>query len=150
MEKTTKYQLLELQIPIAGAGQRIYFQDQPQLRSQSGTTVFIESIETFGITALALSPFSANTVATLADIINGVLVLNVGGYEDIQAVPLALLNRVNDHATIPFSWDLFTLNDLYKVDWTKSYVQIQAANAAAFSYIFGVRYRTTVGVRAAL
>lgn len=143
--KTTKYQLVELQIPIAAAGQRIYFQDQPQLRSQSGTMIFIQSIEVFSENAAPFSWLSNNIGAGAAEIQNGLLVLNVGGYEDIQGIPLAVLNRVigDPAAYIPSVYDLFLFNDLYKVDWTKSYVQLAAANAAAFSYLFGVRYRDT-------
>lgn len=146
--KTTKYQLVELQVPAAAtAGQRIFFQDQPQLRSQSGTQVFIESIETFGRVALALSPFSALPVAVAADIANAILVLNIAGYEDLQGVPLAVLNRVNPNAAIYQAsvQELFLLNDLYRVDWTKSYVQLQAAPSGNIAYLFGVRYRTTIG-----
>lgn len=151
--KTTKYQLVELQVPAtAVAGSRIYFQDQPQLRSQSGTAVYIESIETFADRALTASPFSPNTTATAADLTNGILVLNVKGYEDLQGIPLAVLNRVipdqNNYA--PAAWSLFELNDLYQVDWTKSYVQMVGAISGAVSYLFGVRYRTTLGVRAQL
>ncbi len=146
--KTTKYQLVELQVPAAAAaGQRIFFQDQPQLRSQSGTQIFIESVETFAAGALAISPFSALPVAVAADITNGILVLNIAGYEDLQGVPLAALNRVVPDAAayVPGVQDLFLLNDLYRVDWTKSYVQLQAAPSGNIAYLFGVRYRTTIG-----
>lgn len=152
-QKTTKYQLVELQVAAtATAGQRIFFQDQPQLRSQSGTMVFIESVETFSANAIVASPLSSRAVATGADIAAGVLVLNVAGYEDLQFIPLAALNRVipdtNNYA--PAVWNLFETNDLYKVDWTKSYVQLAAAPSGDISYLFGVRYRTAIGQRAAL
>lgn len=152
-QKTTKYQLVELQVSAAAtAGQRIFFQDQPQLRSQSGTMVFIESIETFADTALSASPLGSRVVAAPADIQAGVLVLNVAGYEDLQFIPLAALNRVIPNAAsyAPAVWNLFETNDLYKVDWTKSYVQLVAAPSGDISYLFGVRYRTAIGQRAAL
>jgi len=146
--KTTKYQLVELQVPAAAtAGQRIYFQDQPQLRSQSGRMTLIESVETFSDGALALSPFSSLPTATPADITNGILVLNIAGYEDLQGVPLAVLNRVIPDAAAyaPGVYDLFLTNDLYRVDWTKSYVQLQAAPSGNIAYLFGVRYAWVVG-----
>jgi len=145
--KSTKYQLFEVPIPAAAAaGQRIYIGDQPQLRSQSGQMVMIESIETFSNIALARSPFSVLTTALNVDIQNAVLVLNVAGYEDIQGVPLAVLNRIQG-AVAPnvFCQDLFTLNDLYRVDWTKSYIQLNGAPSGAIAYLFGVRYKTAVG-----
>ena len=145
--KSTKFQLFEVPIPAAAAaGQRIYIGDQPQLRSQSGQMVMIESIETFSNIALARSPFSVLTTALNVDIQNAVLVLNVAGYEDIQGVPLAVLNRIQG-AVAPnvFCQDLFTLNDLYRVDWTKSYIQLNGAPSGAIAYLFGVRYKTAVG-----
>jgi hypothetical protein len=147
--KTTKYQLVELPVPAtAAAGNRIYFQDQPQLRSQSGTAVFIESLEIFSNQAVTLSFLSGAAISTAAAIRNAMLVLNVFGYEDIQGVPLAALNRViaEDGANfVPGVFDLFELNDLFSVDWTKSYVQLSAGTGAAYSYLFGVRYRTENG-----
>jgi len=145
--KTTKYQLVELQIPAtAAAGQRFYFQDQPQLRSQSGTMVIIESIETFSDQAQTLSPLSNLAVAPVAAILNATLVLNIRGYDDINGIPLAALNRIiaDTAAFVPSVYDLFLLADLYAVDWTKSYVQVTAGTGAAYAYLFGVRYRTTL------
>jgi len=146
--KTTKFQLIELQVPAtAGAGTRVPIGDQPQLRSQSGTATFIESIETYSVNALTVSPISGLPVATAADIVNGVLVLNVKGYEDLQFIPLAAINRVwaDTAAFVPFVQDLFLLDDIYAVDWTKSYVQLGAAPSGAIAYLFGVRYRNSLG-----
>jgi len=105
--------------------------------------IFIQSIEVFASNAAPQSWLSNNTGAGAVEIENGLLVLNVGGYEDIQGLPLAVLNRVQSDpaAYIPSVYDLFLFNDLYKVDWTKSYVQLAVANAAPYSYLFGVRYR---------
>ena len=142
--KTTKYQLFEVPVPAAAAaGQRIYIGDQPQLRSQSGQMVIIQGIETFSAQALTKSPFSVNVTATPADIRNAILVINVGGFEDLQGIPLAVLNRVfaDTGATFaPYVDDQFLLNNLYRVDWTKSYVQLNAAPSGAIAYLFGVRY----------
>jgi len=138
---------VELQIPAAAvAGNRIYFQDQPILRSQSGTIVRIQTIEAFSAQALTLSPLSGVAVATAAALRNAVLVLNVGGYEDLQGIPLAALNHVyaeNGANFVPFVHEIFTLDDLYKIDWTKSYVQLTAGTGALYAYVFGVRYTST-------
>lgn len=148
MNKTTKYQLVELQIPAAGAaGQRFYFQDQPQLRSQSGRMIIIESIETFSDQAVPQSPLSNNPGPTVAQLTSAFLVLNIAGYEDLQLIPMAALNRVyadTGAGFVPFVHDLFTLADLYRVDWTKSYVQLAAAAGTAFAFLFGVRYRDNI------
>jgi hypothetical protein len=145
--KSTKYQLFELAVPAtAQPGQRIYIGDQPQLRSQSGQMVIIESIETFSVNALARSPFSVLTTALIADLQNAILVLNVGGFEDLQGVPLVLLNRIQTNLIANvFCQDLFTTDNLYRVDWTKSYIQLNAAPSGAIAYLFGVRYKTALG-----
>lgn len=152
MNKTTKYQLVELQVPATGAaGQRFYFQDQPQLRSQQGQMVIIESIETFSDQAVPNSPLSNNPGPTVAQLTSAFLVLNVRGYEDVQLVPLAAINRVyadTGAGFVPYVNDLFLLQDLYAVDWTKSYVQIAAAAGTAFAFLFGVRYRTNLATAA--
>lgn len=146
--KTTKYQLVDLAVPAnAAAGQRVYFQDQPQLRSQEGRTVIIESIETFSNQAVTLSFLSNNPVSTPAGILNAMLVLNVGGFENLQGVPLAALNRVyadTGAGFVPYVNSTFQLADLYRVDWSKSYVQLTAGTGALYSYLFGVRYRDNV------
>jgi hypothetical protein len=143
---TTKYQLFEVPVPAtAAAGQRIYIGDQPQLRSQSGQQVTIQGIETFSNQALTRSPFSVNVAPTAADIRNAILVINVAGFEDLQGIPLAVLNRIFAEAGanfVPFADEQFLLNNLIRVDWTKSYVQLNAAPSGAIAYLFGVRYAT--------
>lgn len=144
--KCRKYQLVENIIPATAASAgRFFFTDQPQLRSQTDQVVYIDAIETFSAQACTTSPLSNAAVAPVAAIRNAFLVLNVGGYEDLQYIPLAALNRVHaDTGAVfaPFVRDLFGLDSLIKVDWSKSYVQLPAAPAAPpFAYLFGVYYR---------
>lgn len=148
MFKTKKFQFVELVKPaaITSAGARIFFQDQPQLRSQQGQTIYIKSIETFSVLSVPVSFTTSNPVATQAAILNAGLVLNVAGYEDLQLIPLSILNRVVSDigaASIPYVWEKFLFKDLHKVDWTKSYLQFaQAPAGTLFSYVFGVHYDT--------
>lgn len=138
-----RYQLVELQVPAAGlgAGQRLYFQDQPQLRTQINQLVIIKAIETFNVLAVAKSP-SGVTVAAAADLANAFLVLNVAGTEEMQYIPLSVLNRVNVFtAGTSFVNDLFSLDYQYQIDWTKSYLQFGAAQSNIVSFIFGVYYQ---------
>lgn len=126
----------------------IYFQNQPQLQSVQGDKqVWIQAIETYSNQAVLSSPLTAgNAVATPRDIKNGVLVINVAGTDQYRYMPLAILNRVlPDNTTaanfVPSVYDLFLFADLYKVDWTKSYVQVTTTpSALPFSYLFGVYY----------
>jgi hypothetical protein len=145
--KTPMFQLVELIIPatVTGFGQFIYFQQQPQLQSTQGNqTVYVKGIDTFSNQAITTSPLTAGSpVASPADIMNGVLVLNIAGTLKFQNIPLALLNRVTQSpgAACPSVFDLFQLKNIWEIDWTKSYVTCVAAPTdAPFSYLFGVHY----------
>ncbi len=141
------FQLVELIIPATATGfnQFTYFQQQPQLQStDQNQTVYIKAIETFSVQALTTSPItSGSPVASEANIQNGVLVLNIAGTLKFQNIPLAILNRVvqSPGAACPSVYDLFQLKNIYKVDWTKSYVTtVGAPLNPPFSYLFGVHY----------
>jgi hypothetical protein len=88
-------------------------------------------------------------MAAPADLLNGTLTLNVAGTLDYQQIPLTSLNRayVDANAALGAAGtnnahvnDLFLFEDLYQVDWTKSYVQLIKAppGAVPYSYIFQV------------
>jgi hypothetical protein len=145
--KTPMFQLVELIIPatVVGFNQFTYFQQQPQLQStDQNQTVYIKAIETFSVQAVSTSPLTAGSpVASEPNIANGVLVLNIAGTLKFQNIPLSILNRViqSPGAACPGVFDLFQLKNIYKVDWTKSYVTtVNVPIAAPFSYLFGVHY----------
>jgi len=144
--KAKRFQLVELQIPVtvASAGQKVYFQDQPQLRTlKNSSTVFIQKIETYAAESVPFSPLSANPVAPAAAIKNAVIVLNVEGTEAFQYIPLARLNVIYPGAATgsPFTNQELYFKDLKDTDWSKSYIQFAAAPAGTpFSYLFGVYY----------
>jgi hypothetical protein len=150
MYRATASQTIELIVPsTAGANSPIYFQNQPQLQSVRGDRkIYIEGIETFNVNSLAASPLTAGSpVAANADIINATLTLNVAGTLQYQQIPMSSLVRgwvdglagsVNAHVE-----EIFGFEDLYEVDWTKSYVQLinGPVSAPPYSYIFNVYYR---------
>jgi len=144
--KAKRFQLVELQIPVtvASAGQKVYFQDQPQLRTLKGnSTVYIQKIETYSVESVPASPLSANPVANAAAIRNAVLVLNVEGTEAFQYIPLARLNTIYPGAATgsPYTNQELYFKDLKDTDWSKSYVQFAVAPAGTpFSYLFGIYY----------
>lgn len=145
--KTPKFQIVELIIPatVTTGNQNTYFQQQPQLQSTTGNqTIYIKAIETFSVQALTTSPVTASSpVASEANIANGVLVINVAGTLEFQMIPLAILNRIiqSPGAACPGVYDLFQCRNLFKVDWTKSYVTtVGVPIAPPFSYLFGVHY----------
>lgn len=144
--KAKRFQLVELLIPatVASAGQKVYFQDQPQLRTlKNSSTVYIQKIETYSEESVPFSPLSANAVADAAAIRNAVLVLNVEGTEAFQYIPLSRLNTVYNGAATgsPFTNQEMYFKDLKDTDWSKSYVQFATAPAGTpYSYLFGVYY----------
>ena len=152
MFKTPKFQLVELIVPTTAVSniQTIYFQSQPQLQSVSGDNrVYIKAIEVFTSEQLIKSPLTAgNPVALPIDIANAVLTLSVNGSLDFQFVPLARLVNVqsNTAGSNTTNGHLWLLEDVYKIDWSKSYVQtiIQPGTGGTtvppYSYFFGVHY----------
>jgi hypothetical protein len=140
------FQLVELIVNAVGNNLQIYFQQQPQLQSTTGSqNVWIKGIETFSNGALTNSPITtANAVATPADIANATLTIVESGTENKKQIPLARLNRSFASATgfVPFPPPLFRFKNLYTVDWTKCYLTMVVASVTPlpFSYLFGVYY----------
>ena len=148
MFRERRSQLLELIIPatITSANQKVYFQSQPQLQSiNMDRKVYLKKIEAYSSAMMNGSPLtSGNAVASPAAIINGVLTLNVKGSEDLQYIPLG--DMVNLQADTGGTFTVFNrqpymFEDLFEVDWSKSYVQLIGIPAGTpFSYIFKVSY----------
>lgn len=144
--KASKTVLVEVIVPATATSPgRFPFTDQPYLRTDNEKTVVIDAIELFSDQALPFSPISTTPVSTSGNIINGVLTLNVEGFEDFQSIPLVSLNRIHADtgaAFVPFVEDLFALNEVKKINWQKSYIQLVAApTAPPFSFLFQVYYR---------
>jgi hypothetical protein len=143
--KTPNFELVELICP-ANSGNRVFFQDVQQLRAQSGQNVEVVAIDAFSNQAVSLSP-TGNTMIAIADFKKAFLVLNEGGRELKNKIPLALLNRVDADFSVaanfvPGQVLPFEFESLRNVDWTKSYVMFASAPVAtSFSVLFGVHYR---------
>jgi hypothetical protein len=137
--KIQRYELVELLIP-AGAGNRVQFTDIPQLRTQNDQDIFVNQIEFFPLATYANSQTNQAIPGTPnAEIPKAVLCLYVQGEERIHYIPLAKLNTINSAA--PFNVIETEFDSLARVDWTKSYIQFNAA-VAGNPYIIplGVNY----------
>lgn len=139
--------LIELPIgPNAGALQPVYFQNQPQLQSVTGDqTVFILGLEAVSNLILTDSPLTpGNPVAAIGDLQNATLTLNVAGTLKYLMIPLILMHRAFSYG-INSAWvnDVFRLKNTYKVDWTKSYIQLINAPVTEppYSYLLNVYYQ---------
>lgn len=144
-----RFQLVELVVgtAVTGAQSKVNFQNQPQLQSISGTRqVFVEAIETYTNEDLATSPLTnGSAVATPAQLQNAVITLSVDTNLNFDSIPLASLHRINRSnagTSAPHVRDLFMVNQIWQIDWTKSFVTMPAAPAGQpYSYLFGVYYR---------
>jgi hypothetical protein len=139
--------LAEIKIPAnAQSGKNFQFNTQQQLQTVLGDQrVIVEAMETYPNTAMAKSPLTnTNVVAAAADIMNATLTLQFGTFQGISQFPLASLCRIipNPNSYSPAVFDLTMFREMFKIDWTKSYVTLTdtAPTATAFSYVFNVYY----------
>lgn len=139
--------LAEIVIPAnAQAGKTFTFKSQQQLQTVMGDQrVIVEAMETYSSSALSKSPItSTNVVAAAADIQNAVLTLQFGTFQGIAQFPLASLCRIipNSSSYTPAVFDLVLFREMYKIDWTKSYITLvsNAPTTSTFSYVFNVFY----------
>ena len=145
MSGTKRYQFVEVNIPgTVSAGGKVFIKDQPQLRTQTDQLVIIEAMETYDIAALAVSPAGVPMPST-ANLANTILVLNIAGYDNMQYIPLNVMNALASADTaVQRIWNTqgkFLFDQLWQVDWTKSYLQFGAAQAGGISFGLGIYYR---------
>jgi hypothetical protein len=142
-KRIARFEMVELLINAAVTRQN--FSDIPQLRSQKDQQIVIQKIQFFPLSIYANSQTTNATPGTpVAEVPKIVLTLYVRGEERIHFIPLAMLNNTQSDTGAgftPFQQEQIEFDDLLEVDWTKSYVQYNAA-AAGFPYIIplGVTY----------
>ena len=153
MFKTKKFTLIEVFVAasVTGANSRVYIQNQPQLQTiANDRTIFIKAIEAFSVEQITKSPLtSGNSVANAAAMKNATLTVVSKGTEDLQQIPLALLCRNLGSTAVPHVWEPFLLDNLFQVDWSKSYVQMVEAPSGPFSYLFGIHYSEAADIAGA-
>lgn len=142
---TKRFQFVEINVALnQAAGSKLFIKDQPQLRTQTDQLVIIESVETYDNVTLAFSPAGV-AMPTTAQLSNVVLNLNINGYDNIQYVPLNVLNAQASSATgVQRIWNQrgkMEFDNLWGIDWTKSYLQFGALQTAGISFGLGVYYR---------
>jgi len=141
--KARRYQLIELKVVDAlSAGNQLFFEDQPQLRSQPGQLVILDAMECYNRETSAVSPSGRQNVAA-ADLGKCFLVINIQGTDEMKYIPLNRLSPIlfAGSSSIPSVTSPLLFDAVANIDWTKSYVLAQGAVAAAQSFLFGVFYR---------
>ena len=152
MFKTKKFQLIELIInaTVTGNLQQTFFQSQPQLQSITGDKqVYVKAIEVYTKEDILFSPLtSGNPVASAIDLANATITFQIDGKQDLKYLPLTRIHLLNSNsAATPNSegW-LFLLKNIFKVDWTQTFIQTIVAPGGSgtttppFSYLIGVHY----------
>ena len=142
--KLTRFQLIEVAVPAAGlaVGQRLYIPDQPQLRTQTNQIIILKRLQPYDNVTNPTTPSGAATV-TVANLASSYLVINVAGTETMQFIPFVnLVNTVTTSTAVQRSYSNSQrlINNITRVDWTKSYIQVGSAIAAGVSYMIGVDY----------
>lgn len=137
--------LIEVVIPITfnGTLQKVKFQNQETLMSVTGKDVFIKAIEVLSNDFMSSSPLTAGVpVASPADIQNATMTLSAENDIFMDQCPLPDLVRLRSNlGSTPFSNQLFLLDDVNDVDWTKCFITvILAPIALPISYLINVHY----------
>lgn len=140
--KVKRFELVELLVPALSTG-RINFNTIPQLRNQANQIIVVKNIEVFAADTYANSQVT-NTIAgmPITEIPKACLTLYVNGEESTHLMPLArLVHSINQTSPTPSQLWVEGFDDLSNVDFDKSYVQFNAASAAAQYVIpFGITY----------
>lgn len=141
---TTRFQMIELPVgtQALGVGSRLKIPDQPQLRTQTNQVIVIQALRSYDAVATPNTPTGAVT-ASVAAVAAAFLVLNVAGTDTNLFIPLTdlVITATTDTAVQrAYNNTLYRLNNITKVDWSKSYLQLGAAVAANQSYLIGVHY----------
>jgi hypothetical protein len=142
--------LAEIIVPAnSKANKNFNFVFQQQLQTIMGNqTVTIEAMETYSDSHITFSPITtSNPVATAPDILNATLTLQFGTFQGVSQLPLASICRQIPYAnaaaqTTPGVYQLMMFREMFKIDWTKSYITLvaDAPTTTQFSYLFNMFY----------
>ena len=136
--------MIEIPVPAQGlgVGARLYIPDQPQLRTQTNQIVIIQRLQSYDVVTSPRTPSGAVVVDETV-LGSSYLVLNVFGTETVQFLPFVdLVNTATTDTGVQRSYNNngAVFNNITKVDWSKSYIQVGAAVAAGASYLLRVDY----------
>lgn len=148
-DATTRYDIVELDIPNSYTKSEINFADQEQLRSDGQWDIIIQGIETFTQFSQSLSGNDL-PLPNVAQLLQTSLILYIDGEESQYGIPLSQLHRVQ---CVDGSGNLVpNVRTLYRVDnvevsWQKCQLFTNAASgwntggSGAFAFQFGIHYK---------
>ena len=141
MTKRSRYESVELPVPVAFDGFQINFPDIPELRSDMDKDAVIFSIAMTTSESVPLCP-SGNANASYAQLQTGSLTLYVLGTEKVKTIPLQRFLNVRGNTDAYFYVGETFEMEPQRVDWTKSFVQFAGLGAVdtAFSFLFEFSY----------
>lgn len=138
--RTPWFSTVELFVPNA-PGNRVNFQDQPQLTTLIDQQINILAVELFTADSLAVAP-SGQAMASITELRKMMLTLVNDDMQRIYQYPVtALIRQRPGTNNQPNSYDLQLFDRLTKISWTKCYIEYAtAAGAGPYSVVFGVHY----------
>jgi hypothetical protein len=132
IEKTTKYQVIEIPIPSGTTLTKFFFPDQPQLRYAQ-----IQAIQVYTIAGITASPLTFSTMTSIANMQTCFLTLYREDVQIVQNRPILDYNKMvtaNPYVNLPDG-----VAD-QMISWTKSFITFSAAPTGATVVPFGIHY----------
>lgn len=111
--KAWKYEPVEISIPSGTTQTTFTFPNQSSLYNK-----IIKAVEVYTFTAMPVSPLTGGATIVNADFIKGFIEFFDGSTQQVNRIPLPVLNRLQDSATNPFARDLFQVDD-WVITWDK-------------------------------
>lgn len=143
MQKISRFEAVEINIPSGSTLNKFFFPDLPNLTGRDGYPVSINSIVFYTGEEQTLSPLSGSTLVSQADLQKSYLTLYQGDLQILYNIPVLSLNyvRVNSTSTMPFVNTQPAFDNLKNVSWTKSFISLPTAPGTTNRvYSIGVFY----------
>lgn len=121
-------QLIEIPVPNNGV-QRVNFPDVQQLRSLVNQRIIVKEMRLITVDVLTNAPVGGQPVAPTAELQKISLIIYCEGWEKAQAMPILILNDVQNTAPHRFQGTRF--NNWANVDWSKSLIQFSNGTVSA-------------------
>jgi len=135
MIRISRFEAVEIPVPIGSTLTRFYFPDLPNLRNAK-----ITSIQVYTAGTITATPLTGSTPVTTADLKKSYLTLYSGDLQLVYNVPMLTFNNIANSATDPYVFELPVVNGI-TISWVKSYVVLPTALATTgVAYSFGVYY----------
>ena len=146
-DSTTRFSVVEIEIPANSTKQTFKIDDQPDLRTDQEYDILIQGIETYTEDDLPFT-WTGTPMASLAQLKLTYLTLYIDGEDNIYRMPLIQLHRIANAQTaapvnVPYVYDMPRFNNV-EISWDKCTLDAPpigygGANTL-FSFQLGIHY----------